>query len=174
MANEELSYSVFKSDIGWIGVAWDGEKVARLTFGHQKKSQAMSALSSTVTKPLANDAILTKTQDELVNRLIDYAAGACVDFGDVQLSIDDATAFQRKVLRECRRIAWGKTATYGELAAHAGSPRAARAAGSVMANNRFPIIIPCHRVVASGHKLGGFSAPGGVGMKERLLNLESS
>lgn len=173
MVDNCLPASIFKTDLGWFGVAWCGEKVDRLTFGHAKKSEAKSALASSVTRPTVEVATLTDSQNDLVDRLIDYAAGANVDFGDIQLRFDEATPFQRKVLNSCRRIGWGRTKTYGELAAQAGSPGAARAAGSVMANNRFPIIIPCHRVVASGQKIGGFSAPGGVSMKERLLGLES-
>jgi methylated-DNA-[protein]-cysteine S-methyltransferase len=63
--------------------------------------------------------------------------------------------------------------SYGELAAKAGYPRAARAVGSVMSSNRFPIVIPCHRVVAAGEKPGGYTSPQGVGMKLRLLALEA-
>ena len=77
------------------------------------------------------------------------------------------------VIKNCRRIGWGETLTYGQLAEAAGSPRAARAVGTVMSGNRFPIIVPCHRVVSStGNRFGGFTAPGGVPMKKRMLKLE--
>jgi methylated-DNA-[protein]-cysteine S-methyltransferase len=72
-----------------------------------------------------------------------------------------------------RRIRFGQTHSYGELASLVGSPRAARAVGSVMAKNRTPLVVPCHRVLASRGAIGGFSAMDGVHMKRRLLDLEA-
>ena len=91
------------------------------------------------------------------------------------LLIDDSwmTTFQKRVSQMCRDIPWGETITYGQLAALAGSHRASRAAGSVMANNRFPLIVPCHRVVSS-QGLGGFTAPHGADLKRKLLENEGS
>ncbi|MEX1224432.1 MAG: MGMT family protein, partial [Pirellulales bacterium] len=74
----------------------------------------------------------------------------------------------------CRRIPIGQTMSYAELAAVAGSPGAARAVGNIMAGNRVPIIVPCHRVVGSGGSLGGYSSSGGLRTKRRLLSLEAS
>ncbi|MAG94582.1 MAG: hypothetical protein CMJ48_12665 [Planctomycetaceae bacterium] len=105
-------------------------------------------------------------------RLQDYARGVEVDFVDLKIDFPDRTRFQRSVIAATRRIPWGATRTYGQLAQSAGSPRAARAVGSVMAANRFPIIVPCHRVVGAGGRLGGFSAPQGVTLKQRMLELE--
>lgn len=82
------------------------------------------------------------------------------------------TEFQSDVVATCRAIPLGQTRTYGEVARLAGRPGAARAVGRVMATNRVPLIVPCHRVVASSGKLGGFSAPQGVVLKRRLLDLE--
>jgi methylated-DNA-[protein]-cysteine S-methyltransferase len=77
------------------------------------------------------------------------------------------------VLQACRKIAPGKTLTYAELADKVGSPGAARAVGNCMARNRFPLIIPCHRVVGSNGHLGGYSAAEGIPFKKRLLELEA-
>jgi methylated-DNA-[protein]-cysteine S-methyltransferase len=88
------------------------------------------------------------------------------------LDLTELTDFQRRVSLACRQIAWGNTCTYGELATRIGSPRAARAVGSVMARNRLPIVIPCHRVLGTAGRLGGYSAPGGLDTKRRLLQLE--
>ena len=76
-------------------------------------------------------------------------------------------------MHQCRRIPYGRTMSYAELAAKAGSPNAARAVGNCMAGNRIPLIVPCHRVVCSDGRLGSYSAPGGTRMKRRLLDLES-
>jgi methylated-DNA-[protein]-cysteine S-methyltransferase len=103
-----------------------------------------------------------------------YSHGHPEDFSDIDVSLEAATAFQRRVLDQCRRIAWGCTVTYAELASRAGWPGAARAVGNVMARNPVPLIIPCHRVVGAGNRLGGFSAPSGLVMKKRLLALEGA
>jgi methylated-DNA-[protein]-cysteine S-methyltransferase len=97
-----------------------------------------------------------------------------VTFDDVPVNLADLSPFQSKIVRACRKIGRGRMRTYGDLAAAAGSPGAARAAGSVMAKNRLPIIIPCHRVVGSGGSLGGFSAPTGLDLKRRMLALEGA
>jgi methylated-DNA-[protein]-cysteine S-methyltransferase len=110
--------------------------------------------------------------ENVVERLVRYAAGEPVDFSDVPVSLDHLSAFQRRVVKACRAIPCGDRRTYGQLAAAAGSPGAARAVGQVMAGNRMPLVVPCHRVVASGGGLGGFSAPQGLAMKRRLLALE--
>jgi methylated-DNA-[protein]-cysteine S-methyltransferase len=92
---------------------------------------------------------------------------------DVPVRLTGLTPFQQSVLHECGRIPPGKTLTYGELADRAGRPGAARAVGNALARNPVPLVIPCHRVVASGGVLGGFSAEAGVGLKKQLLALEA-
>ena len=82
--------------------------------------------------------------------------------------------FQRRVLRAALRIPYGRTSTYGEIAAALGNPRAARAVGRALGANPIPLVIPCHRVIASGGALGGYSAAGGVRVKRRLLRMEGA
>ena len=98
--------------------------------------------------------------------------GQADDFADVRVWSERWTPFQRRVLDCCRRIPYGKTQSYAELAIAAGSPAAARAVGRTMATNPIPLVIPCHRVVGSGGDLCGFSAVGGLDAKRRLLALE--
>jgi methylated-DNA-[protein]-cysteine S-methyltransferase len=108
----------------------------------------------------------------LAERLKAYFAGSDDSFGDVDLDLASETPFQRAVAETLRTIPRGETVTYGELAALAGYPNAHRAAGTVCARNRFPILVPCHRVTgASG--LGGFGSLG-LEYKQRLLALESA
>jgi methylated-DNA-[protein]-cysteine S-methyltransferase len=107
---------------------------------------------------------------DLIRRIHSQLAGRPVDFGDVPLDLEWCTSFQRAVVDAARAVAWGDVVTYGELAALAGSPGAARAAGSVCAGNRFWLIVPCHRVVAA-NGLGGYGASGTT-LKRRLLELE--
>ena len=91
---------------------------------------------------------------------------------DVDLA--DVPPFRRRVLEACGRVAYGKTASYADLARAAGKPAAARAAGGAMAHNPLPLVIPCHRVLCSDGGLGGFSSRSGVKEKQRLLALESA
>lgn len=89
---------------------------------------------------------------------------------DFELNLDGLTAFRRKVYERVARIPYGKTATYGEIAADVGCTGGARAVGQAMACNMFPLVVPCHRVVAGNGKIGGFSS--GVPLKRYLLKLE--
>ncbi len=102
-----------------------------------------------------------------------YFGGTYVEFSTVPVDLADFSAFARKVLLACRKIPWGQTVSYSQLAQLAHSPKAIRAAGSVMAQNPIPLIIPCHRVIRSDGSVGNFSAPGGRSLKQRLLDLET-
>ena len=100
-----------------------------------------------------------------------YFKGKRVAF-DLSIDLSDVSAFRQRVLDACRRIPYGQVASYADLARIAGSPQAARATGSTMANNPLPLVVPCHRVLCSDGTLGGFSSPLGVEQKKRLLCLE--
>jgi methylated-DNA-[protein]-cysteine S-methyltransferase len=99
-----------------------------------------------------------------------YFRGERSDFADVELDLSWATPFQRAIAVALREIPYGESVTYGELAALAGHPNAQRAAGTFCARNRFPLVVPCHRVVAAGG-LGSFGSLG-LEYKRRLLALE--
>ena len=107
---------------------------------------------------------------DLADRFRAYFRGARDDFADVELDLDWCTPFQRALLDTLRAVPYGELVTYGELAALAGRPGAARAAGTFCAGNRFALVVPCHRVVAADG-LGGYGSTG-VGTKLRLLRLE--
>jgi len=106
----------------------------------------------------------------LAERIRSHFAGVRASFGDVQLDLDGLTAFQTSVVEALRRVPWGEVVTYGELAALAGHPNAQRAAGSVCAHNRLPLVVPCHRVVGADG-IGRYGSTG-VDYKRRLLELE--
>ena len=172
MSTPAPSTHVFLTELGWMALAWNEEALSRLTFGHPSAAAAIASLDASGEWILPRADQLPKWVANLADRLSSYAAGNDERFDDVPLDLAHLTDFQRKVVAQCRRIRRGRTRTYGELAAALGTPRAARAVGSVMASNRFPIIIPCHRVVGSAGSLGGFSAEGGLGTKRRMLALE--
>jgi methylated-DNA-[protein]-cysteine S-methyltransferase len=107
---------------------------------------------------------------ELATRVTDFLTGVDVAFDDVELDLSWATPFQHALADSLRRVPRGEVVTYGELAALAGYPGAARAAGSFCAENRFALFMPCHRVIAAGG-IGGYGVSG-IGVKRRLLALE--
>lgn len=169
-----------ESDLGALAVAVTGGEVIGVSFGNRDQASALKALSL----KLSGDGHLSDPGDdaseedlliaeEVLEQLQRFAAGEPVELKQVAVSLDHLTTFQRRVVKACRAIKRGERRSYGEVAAIAGSPGAARAVGQVMRTNHTPLIVPCHRVVAAGGKLGGFSAPDGLAMKKRLLALES-
>ena len=102
-----------------------------------------------------------------------YFEGEETDFSALTLDLRDQDAFFRRIYVAARQVGWGQTTTYGTLAKKLGAgPEAARDVGQAMAKNPVPLIIPCHRVLAAGGKVGGFSARGGAATKIRMLKLE--
>lgn len=122
-----------------------------------------------VTRVMLRSRLCTSSDATLARQLLSVLRGGRVPEA---LLVDSGvlTSFVRRVLGQCVRIRPGMVLTYGELARNAGSPGAARAVGQVMARNPFPILFPCHRVVATGLRLGGFA--GGVTMKRKMLETE--
>jgi methylated-DNA-[protein]-cysteine S-methyltransferase len=171
MAADLCGTHVFASELGWMALAFHGSRLVRISFGHPSSSAAVASLEA---EGVAADSSVTTPQwvTDLAERLQSYAAGSAERFDDVELDLSHLSAFQAKVVKACRRIGRGRVRTYGDLAASCGSPGAARAVGNVMARNRYPIVVPCHRVVGSAGALGGFSARDGVRMKQRMLDLE--
>ncbi|HOM16201.1 MAG TPA: MGMT family protein [Thermoguttaceae bacterium] len=117
---------------------------------------------------------LGQWEADLLGRLRAYADGQIVEFSDVAVDPGPTTPFQARVYELCRAIPYGDRMSYGQLARLAGSPGASRAVGQCLARNPIPILIPCHRVVGAGGKLVGFTAPGGLAMKKKLLQLETN
>jgi methylated-DNA-[protein]-cysteine S-methyltransferase len=112
--------------------------------------------------------------DAAIGQLTRYFEGKAEELSGIPLDLSSTPPFHRKVYEALRGLRRGKVCTYGELAALAGSPLASRAVGQALAKNPLPILIPCHRVVASGGRPGGFSASGGLDTKARLLALEGA
>ena len=170
---EIQSAYLFPSDLGWMTVSFCGDRLSRVSFGHPSFAAAAAALP-TGTEVAADAGEVPPPIRKTVERLQRFAAGAKDDFSDVELDLSHLTDFQRRVVKACRKIKAGQARSYADLAASAGSPRAARAVGNVMRGNRFPLIVPCHRVIGSDGKLCGFTSPQGLAMKERLLEREGA
>ena len=154
---DRTDISVFRTPLGWVGLAGRAGIAFRLWFGHTTANEVRQRIAAEVVEFDERD-----WRPELRERLTAYAGGEAVDFRDVAVDLDGWTAFQQRVLAALRRVGYGTTLSYADLASRAGSPGAARAVGQVMARNPLPIIIPCHRVLASGGAIGN-GGPGGDG-----------
>jgi methylated-DNA-[protein]-cysteine S-methyltransferase len=163
-----LQLHVFQSELGWMAALGREGSLVQLVIGCESPVAAVARLDARWT----NAAEEARWCASLARRLQAYAAGSTVSFDDVPVEIQDRTSFQVRVLECCRNIGRGQTISYGELARLAGRPGAARAVGNVMAGNRCPLVIPCHRVVHADGRIGRFSAPQGARLKRRLLELE--
>lgn len=166
----------FNTQLGWMALAAKENLVCGISFGHEDAAAAIRRIERIVAKTAKFVRRVRDASAEVrsaVEQLMAYAEGERVDFRDVRIDTVHLTPFGKVVTQCCREIPWGKTLSYQELAIKAGHPGAARAVGNVMRTNRFPILVPCHRVLASGGGLGGYSAPQGLRMKRRLLDLET-
>jgi len=170
MCQDSIAVWSFETPLGWIGLLWCGEKLRQVSFGHRSDREATAALDPALTAHAARQNLCPT----LVRRLIAYTSGKPESFADVELDFTGLTVFQKRVLRCCQQIPYGRTVSYRQLAAMAGYPGAARPVGNCMAANRFPLIVPCHRVVASDGSAGKFSAPGGQATKQLLLAMEAN
>ena len=158
---------VFPTELGWVGILHFNHVIELISAGHVRQIELFEVFRSVDFDVAEWDA----TEQEWVQRFRQFAGGQSVSFDSMKLNLGKVTEFQRRALNVCRQIPYGETVSYGELGEMVGSPRAARAIGSVMKNNRHPWVIPCHRVVASAG-VGGFSSPRGVELKRQLLRLE--
>ena len=157
----------FSTKLGWIGILHHNYLIEQIKFGFTNQVDLYEAFEQ-------RDYQIGKwdqTERGWVEKFKMFAQGERVSFVSLNLELASSTRFQRQVLECCRKISYGETVSYGRLAEMAGFPRAARAVGSTMRRNQHPLVIPCHRVVASTG-IGGFSSPQGVGLKQRLLRLE--
>jgi methylated-DNA-[protein]-cysteine S-methyltransferase len=167
----EQRMSLFLTALGWVGVCGRGNVISHVTIGNTTEINAAKRLATAVGSANLPTSIWNRA---LQRRIKDFADGMPVDFLEFEVELGHLPPFMRLVAENCRQISYGETKSYGELARLSGSPRAARAVGNVMRNNRCPIVIPCHRVVLGDGRIGGFSAPQGVQLKERLLAMEAA
>jgi methylated-DNA-[protein]-cysteine S-methyltransferase len=168
----ETHHHIFDTAIGPCGVAW----TARGLVGVQlpEKDRAATEKRLAAKSKSAGAAAPPDWVAELAADIARYLAGERVDFSAVNVDLSGLAPFPRKIYESLRGIGYGRTTTYGELAKALGLEgwEGARDVGEAMGRNPVPVVIPCHRVLAAGGKLGGFSAHGGPATKARLLALE--
>jgi methylated-DNA-[protein]-cysteine S-methyltransferase len=171
MSQAAQSYHVFETTMGFCAIAWSGAGVSRF----QLPTRTAEATERLMRRRAfgAEPGAPPESIAAVVEAAKRYFAGEEMDFSQVQVDLAGEDAFFARIYDALRRVDWGRTTTYGALAKEVGAGReAARDVGEAMAKNPMPLIVPCHRVLAAGGKIGGFSAPGGSKTKARMLELE--
>lgn len=171
-AVSDTAFCLFDTALGRCAIIWRGGLVVGAALPEADDEQLRGSLSrrfpgctGQAPPPPVAAAIAA------VVRLLD---GEPEDLSSLAIDLTSLAAFEQAVLRETLAIPAGETRTYGEIAAALGSPGAARAVGRALGANPIPIIVPCHRVLASDGRSGGFSAPGGASTKLRMLEIEGA
>ncbi|HUI21614.1 MAG TPA: methylated-DNA--[protein]-cysteine S-methyltransferase [Methylocella sp.] len=162
--------ALFDTMIGCCGIAWGLRGIAGVQLPEASDLETRGRMLHRF--PDAREAAPPPEVALVVDEIAELLHGTPKDLSHAVLDMEPLPPFHRRIYEAARRIPFGATTTYGALAKDAGAARAARAAGQALARNPFPIIVPCHRVVAAEGKIGGFSAHGGTNMKFRLLAIE--
>jgi methylated-DNA-[protein]-cysteine S-methyltransferase len=163
-------FALFDTPIGRCGIAWDGDAVQGVQLPEARVADTRTRLRDRFDG--AVEATPPPAIQDAIDHMVASLRGEADDLVDVPLDLDVLPPFRRKVFEVVRTIPAGETLSYGEVAAAVGSPGAARAVGQALGRNPFPIVIPCHRVLAAGGRIGGFTAQGGVSMKAKMLAAE--
>ena len=164
-------YHLFKTAQGHAAIAWNERGISSFRLPASTQEETKRSLLRRLP-----DAVETPPSDAAV-RVVEaaqrYFAGEQVDFSQVAIDMGAQDPLFARIYQVVRGLGWGETTTYGEVAKALGEgPEVARDVGQAMARNPIPLIVPCHRVLAAGRKIGGFSAPGGSDAKARMLALE--
>lgn len=171
MAASTDNFHVFETTFGFAAIAWSDRGVSALRLPDRSPEAAEHALLRR--SPHAKPGTPSHDVARVIGDIRRYFEGKHVSFAEVRVELSEADPFLARVYSAVRDVGWGETTSYGAIAKQLGAgPERARDVGRAMARNPVPLIIPCHRVLAAGGRIGGFSAPGGVRSKARMLALE--
>jgi methylated-DNA-[protein]-cysteine S-methyltransferase len=171
MGQTAQCYLIFETAGGCCGIAWNSVGITRFQLPARDAEATERLLLRR--RPGAEPGTPPPEVAEVIAAAKRYFAGETVDFSNVRIDLGAQDDLFKQIYAAARRVGWGTTTTYGTLAKELGAgPEVARDVGQAMAKNPVPLIIPCHRVLAAGGKVGGFSAPGGQAAKIRMLQLE--
>ncbi len=165
-------FCLFDTAIGACALVWRAEHLIGAQLPEQDEARARQRLARRY--PEAVEGAPPPFVQEAIDGIVALLAGEQRDLSGLPIEMDGLSVFNRKVYEVALGIPPGETLTYGEVAARIGEPGAARAVGVALGANPFPIIVPCHRVLAANGKTGGFSADGGVETKLRMLTIEKA
>ncbi len=166
------SFTFFDTPIGRCAIAWGAGGIVGLQLPEADDARAQKRLLRRL--PGAVEAAPPPEIARAIDSIVALLSGKRVDLADLPLDMARATPFEKEVYAIARKIPPGETVTYGDIAEKLGDKLLSRDVGQAMGKNPFPIVVPCHRVVAANGKLGGFSAPGGVDTKLRMLAIEGA
>jgi methylated-DNA-[protein]-cysteine S-methyltransferase len=171
---KELKYTVFKTKVGFFGLLADENGLKKTILPQNSRLKAKKYILVGMQGRAKESNVLCSELQNAIKAYYNTDNGDLIDFAKLfsGLICFDGSEFAQKVLKTCMKIPPGQTLTYSQLAKKAGFPKAARAVGSVLAKNKLPLIIPCHRVVCADGKIGNFSAPGGAAVKKKMLEHE--
>jgi methylated-DNA-[protein]-cysteine S-methyltransferase len=163
-------YTLFDTTIGRCGVAWSDRGLAGVQLPEGGDIETRERMLQRF--PAAADTPSPSKVQRAIDSIVALLQGEPTDLSAIPLDMEGVAPFDRRVYEVARTIPPGKTLAYGDIAARLGAARAARTVGQALGHNPFPIVVPCHRVVAAGGKIGGFSAHGGTETKRRMLAIE--
>lgn len=169
MTGRAQGFALFETPLGVSGIAWSDAGICRFQL---PESSAEATRARMVRRTGVVESEPPPSVQAIIERVRAAMSGIRTDLSDTAVDLEGVGPFNLKIYELLRQVGWGETVTYGELAARAGDKQAAQAVGQAMGSNPVPVIIPCHRVLAANAKPGGFSAPGGINTKQRLLELE--
>jgi methylated-DNA-[protein]-cysteine S-methyltransferase len=165
-------FALFETALGSCAVAWNARGLAGVWLPESSDAQLRAGVLRR--HPDAREEPPPAEVAEVVRLVRELLSAGAADFSEVRLDLDAVPESHRRVYAAVRDVPPGVTKTYGEIAGLIGQPGAAQVVGQAMAANPWPLVVPCHRVVAAGGGNGGFSAPGGVDTKLRLLAIEGA
>jgi methylated-DNA-[protein]-cysteine S-methyltransferase len=168
----EQGFALFRTPIGSCAIAWGGYGISGLQLPEANERATRARMRKRF--PEAVEASAPAAVQAAIDAILALLRGEPSALERIELDMEGVPPFHRLVYEAARAIPPGATLSYGEIAARAGSPGAARAVGQALRKNPFAIVVPCHRVLAAGGKVGGFTANGGVDTKRKLLALEST
>jgi methylated-DNA-[protein]-cysteine S-methyltransferase len=164
--------TTFATSIGECGVAWNGAAICSVMLPSRSADGVGVDLHRR--HPDATPTSPPPTVQEAIDRMTALLDGVPDDLHDIEVDLGGASAFAQQVWQLTRAVRPGETTTYGEIATQLGMPHVAREVGQALGRNPVPLIVPCHRVLGAGGKLVGFSAPGGVETKLKILAIEGA
>jgi methylated-DNA-[protein]-cysteine S-methyltransferase len=166
----QYDFTLFDTAIGPCGIAWGERGFIAVQLPEASAERTRARLLRRC--PDAHEAAPPAPVQRAIDDIVALLSGLPRDLSGVTLDMEGLAAFDRRVYEIARAIPAGATLSYGEIAAQLGGRDLARDVGQALGRNPFPIIVPCHRVLAAGGKAGGFSANGGITTKLRLLTIE--
>jgi methylated-DNA-[protein]-cysteine S-methyltransferase len=168
----DFQFALFDTAIGRCGIVWSERGVAAVRFPERGDDAVRNRVARRF--PDACEATPPAKTRRAIDDIIALLNGEARDLRDIEVDLGEAPDFNRRVYDVARGIDPGETLTYGEVAERLGDRNLARDVAQALGQNPVPIIVPCHRVMAAGGKTGGFSAPGGVQTKLKLLSIEGA